>query len=167
MDSARTARFIMTKRLTLLLVIGFMLAGAMATPASAQQTETWALGGGYFTLPNVDTGETSIDTSGMYASAQMRSPTYLLELDYSIGDPGFLALAADYLYPVSASESSMGGAYIGAGYTYFSCDDLDNGQGINIVVGSDFSSGLAGQIRYDMLGSDEEMWTFGLTYSFM
>jgi hypothetical protein len=58
------------------------------------------------------------------------------------------------------------GAYLGLGYTYFSCADLDKTSGFNVMLGADFGSGLVGDARYNFLGSDEELMTFGLSYLF-
>lgn len=144
-------------------IIAVLFCGTLASPALAQ-TESWSVGGGYFTLPNFD-GDA--DDSGMYACAVMRSSQYMLEIDYSIDSPGFLILAADYLYPLSEGDSYFGGsAYIGAGYTYFSADDIDNVSGFNALIGADLGNGLMGTVRYDFLGSDQELFTIGITYSF-
>jgi hypothetical protein len=103
----------------------------------------------------------------MYACVVMRSMSYMLELDYAIDDPGFLALAADYLYPLNQQGMYFGGTgYIGLGYTYFSADELDNESGFNAIVGAALGESLFGTIRYDFLGSDEELLTIGVSYSF-
>lgn len=146
----------------------------IAIPASAQnygQTaqsqQIWSVGGGYWTLPNVDDNGGAIDSSGVYASVSLRSINYLLEFDYSIQDTGFYVLSADYLYPLSQDQNYFGGsAFIGAGYTYFAADDLENESGFNILVGSAFSENFQGTIRYDFLGSEQELITFGVQYSF-
>jgi hypothetical protein len=155
----------MLKRCILISILTALVIGAFVQPASAQG-ESWSVGGGYFTLPNVDTQDGTIKSSGMYACAQMRSPTYVMEVDYGIDDPGFLVVAADYLYPLSASESYGGSSFLGAGYTYFSSDTLDNQQGFNVMAGMEFGTGLQGSIRYDFLGGDQEMVTVGITYMF-
>ena len=137
-----------------------------SVPAFAQEQQQWSIGGGYWTLPDVDTNDGAIDTSGMYASVTMRSINYLLELDYSLDDPSFYALAADYIYPLSQDQNYFGGqAFIGIGWTYFSADDLENESGFNLLLGASFSDALSGTIRYDYLGSDQEMMTIGVSYS--
>jgi hypothetical protein len=158
-------RLDMLKRCILISILMILVLCAFVHPASAQG-ESWSLGGGYFTLPNVDTQDGTIKSSGIYACAQMRSPTYVLEADYGIDDPGFLVIAADYLYPLSAGESYGGKSFVGAGYTYFSSDTLDNEQGMNLIAGMEFGSGLQGSLRYDFLGGDQEMITVGITYVF-
>jgi hypothetical protein len=149
--------YIITGLFLSVLLFGF------TTPVAAQD-DAWSLGGGYWTLPNYEgTG----DTSGFYASAIMRSPTYMLELDYGVSDPGFMALAADYLYPLTDGTGGFGGAgFIGVGYTYFSADDLNNVDGFNILAAADLGDSLFGTVRYDFLGSDQELITFGVSYSF-
>jgi len=154
----------MLKRILTLTLVAIIISIGLALPAAAQG-ESWSVGGGYWTLPNVDSEFTG--TNGMYACVVMRSMTYMLELDYAIDDPGFLALAADYLYPLNQAGTYFGGAgYIGLGYTYFSADELDNESGINAVVGAGLGDSLFGTIRYDFLGSDQELFTIGVTYSF-
>ena len=154
----------MLKRLSMLTLAAVIISSGLALPAAAQG-ESWSVGGGYWTLPNVDSSIS--DTNGMYACVVMRSMTYMLELDYAIDDPGFLALAADYIYPLNQQGTYFGGAgYIGLGYTYFSADELDNESGINAVVGAGLGENLFGTIRYDFLGSDQELFTIGVTYSF-
>ncbi|MCX6645139.1 MAG: hypothetical protein NTY09_02085 [bacterium] len=136
--------------------------------SQSQSQQIWALGGGYFSLPNVDSKNGKIDTSGIYASASMRSTNYLLEFEYSLQDAGFYALAADYLYPLSQEENYFGGsAFIGAGYTYLAADEMNNANGFNLLVGAVFSDKFLGTIRYDLLGNDEDLMTFGVSYSFM
>ncbi len=156
----------MIKRYYTVTLAGLMLFAFLSLPAQAQ-SGSWSVGGGYWTLPNFDSGEVSVDTSGFYASVAMHAESYLLELDYAVGGTGFYALAADYIYPLSAGDSYFGGSsFVGAGYTYFSADDLPNAQGFNVVLGADLSSGLAGTVRYDLLEGDQEMFTIGVTYSF-
>jgi len=155
----------MINRYILFTLLGILITACFALPANAQ-TETWSVGGGYWTMPNLE-GE-SVDSSGFYGAAVMRSMQYMLELDYAIDDPGFLVLAADYLYPLSsgATGSFGGNGYIGAGYTYFSADDLENESGFNIIAAAELGNSLFGSIRYDFLGNDQEMITFSVTYSF-
>lgn len=154
----------MFKRYSILFLVAFIAIATHALPAAAQG-ESWSVGGGYWTLPNVDDG--IVDTNGMYASVAMRSMDYMLELDYSIEDPGFLALAADYLYPLNRQGTYFGGSgYIGLGYTYFSADELENESGFNVIAGAEFGDSLFGTIRYDFLGSDQELFTIGVSYSF-
>jgi len=156
----------MIKRYYTVMLAGLMMFAFLSLPVQAQ-TESWSIGGGYWTLPNYDSGEVSVDTSGFYASVAMRAESYLLEFDYAIDDPGFYALATDYIYPLSGGESYFGGSsFVGAGYTYFSADELDNAQGFNVVLGAELSQGLAGAIRYDFLDGDQELFTIGVTYSF-
>ena len=156
----------MVKRLAIVSLAGLLLFINLALPTAAQQ-EGWSVGGGYWTLPNVDDQDGAIDTSGMFACAVMRSPAYMLELDYSIGDPGFLALAADYLYPLGSEGNYFGGSgYIGVGYTYFSADDLSNESGFNVMAGAEVGDSFLGTIRYDFLGSGQELFTISITYSF-
>ncbi len=143
--------------------VSLLLFGSLALPVSAQG-ESWSVGGGYWSLPGVSGTK---DTSGFYASAIIRSAVYLMEIDYAIDDPGFLALSADYLYPLDMGGSYTGGVgYLGAGYTYFSCDDLSNESGFNAMLGADFGQSLFGTIRYAFLGSDQELITIGVTYTF-
>lgn len=148
------------------MVISLIVILFTALPASAQ-TEAWAVGGGYWTMPNVDDSGGTIDTAGMFVSVNMRSMNYMIELDYSLDDPGFMGIAADYLYPLSQEQNYFGGsAFVGAGYTYFSADDLENESGFNLLVGTSFSENFLGTIRYDFLGSDQEIIVFGISYSF-
>lgn len=136
-------------------------------PVSAQEQEQWSIGGGYWTIPDVDTNEGALDTSGMFASVAMRSINYFIELDYSLQDPSFYVLAADYIYPLSQDQNYFGGqAFLGFGWTYFSADDLENESGFNLLLSTTFSDALNGTIRYDFLGSDQEMMTIGVSYSF-
>jgi hypothetical protein len=154
----------MLKRFSILALAALVPALGLALPAAAQQ-ESWSVGGGYWTLPNVSVE--GVDSNGMYACVVMRSMSYMLELDYAIDDPGFLALAADYLYPLNQQGMYFGGTgYIGLGYTYFSADELDNESGFNAIVGAALGESLFGTIRYDFLGSDEELLTIGVSYSF-
>ncbi len=156
----------MIKRYSIIVLAGMALFMFLTVPASAQQ-QSWAFGGGYWSLPNVDSHEGAIDTSGFYASGVMRSVNYILEFDYSIGDTKFYALAADYIYPLGASDNYFGtNSFIGAGYTYFSADELENESGLNVMLGANFGDALTGSARYDWLGSDQELLTFGVTYSF-
>ncbi len=154
----------MAKRLTILILAGLITFAGLSLPAAAQQ-EGWSIGGGYWTLPNVEDGV--VDTSGIFACAVMRSPEYMLEVDYANDDPGFLALAADYLYPLGPQGNYFGGSgAIGIGYTYFSADDLENESGVNVIGVAEVGNSLFGTIRYDFLGSDQELLTIGITYSF-
>jgi hypothetical protein len=154
----------MLKRFSVLTIAGMILIFSLAFPASAEN-ENWAVGAGYWNLPNLSVED--VGSSGIFASVQMKSSNYLVEFDYSLQDPTFYALAGDYLYPISGEETGFGGSgYIGAGYTYFSCDDLSNESGFNILAGADFGNSLFGSVRYDMLGSDSELLTIGITYSF-
>jgi hypothetical protein len=153
----------MKKRFVLIAIAGGLLFGLLAAPASAQN-ESWSLGAGYFTLPNVS-GD--VDDSGLYGCVAMMAENYRVEFDYGFDSPNITILSADYLYPLSQEENYLGGnAYIGAGYTYFSADELDSESGFNVLVGANFSGGLMGTIRYDILGSDQETFTIGVTYSF-
>jgi hypothetical protein len=154
----------MVKRYAILLLAGTIVYAWLALPSAAQE-ESWSFGGGWWSLPNV--GDSDVDTSGMYASAAIDTLSYRLELDYAIGEPNFLALAADYLYPLNAGAGYFGGSgFVGLGYTYFSADDLENESGFNVIGGAAVGESLRGTIRYDFLGSDEELFTIGLSYSF-
>jgi hypothetical protein len=170
----------MFKKLMLLVAASVVITLIAAIPAFAQDygqdygqsnnqsNQIWDLGAGYFTLPNVDNNGGDFDTSGLFISASMRSTNYLLELDYSLKKTGFVAIAADYIYPLSQQENYFGGsAFVGAGYTYLAADEMGNASGFNLLVGAVFSENFVGKIRYDLLGDDEEMLTFGVAYSFM
>jgi hypothetical protein len=156
-------------RTVILVFVSIMILAFIALPASAQTgTEgTWSLGGGYWTLPNLDDEDNDINSAGFFASATMRSINYLLEVDYSMQDTGFLGLAADYIYPLSQDQNYFGGsAFVGAGYTYFSADNLSNESGFNAILGATFSDKFLGTIRYDILGNSQELLTFGVSYAF-
>ena len=151
----------MFKRCGVVLITGIALTFFLSIPASAQQEIT--IGGGWWSMPDVE----SVSDSGLYASLIMGSETYQLELDYGVDDLNFMALAADYLYSLSGSGYEMGSsAYIGVGYTYFSSDDLDNANGLNVMLAADLGEAIGGQVRYDFLGGDQDMFTIGITYQF-
>ena len=156
------------KRLLLIATAGLALFILMGTPVSAQgMTENFAFGGGYWTMPNLETDSGAIDSSGYYASISMISDTYYMEFDYSFEDPEFYCLAASYIYPIDQSAGMFGGStFLGGGYTYFSSDTLESESGLNIIAGANLSQGLMGIIRYDFLASDQELLTFGVTYTF-
>lgn len=156
------------KKILLIATAGLVLFGLIGTPVSAQgMTESYSIGGGYWSMPNLDTDSGAIDSSGYYASISMLSSNYYMEFDYSFEDPEFFCLAADYIYPIDQSAGMFGGStFLGGGYTYFSSDDIGNESGLNILAGASLSQGLMGVIRYDFLGSDQELLTFGVTYSF-
>jgi hypothetical protein len=161
------------KRTFILSAISFILIGVFAVPAFAQIQTTsqskqiWAVGVGYVTLPSADDKDGTIDTAGEYASVQMISSNYLMEGDYGFNGPKFIAVAADYLYPVSSGEAGgMNGAFVGAGYTYFSSDDLGKNQGLNVIAGIQVGENLVGTLRYDFPGSDSSMITVGFSYAF-
>ena len=146
------------------MVVALAVFLSAASPANAQGQQ-WSLGGGYWTLPNVDSD--TIATSGMYAAARMLSYEYMLEFDYSIDDPSFYALVADYLYPLNEMGTLVGGnGYIGVGYTYLSSDELENQNGMNILACASLGDALFASVRYDFLGDDQELFTIGATYSF-
>jgi hypothetical protein len=153
----------MSRRLLILIVTALIVA-CWAVPASAQN-ESWSMGGGYFTLPQIDDNSGKLDTSGFYTSLQMRSTSYVIEADYALGGSKFFAIAADYLYPLSQGEG-VKGSFVGTGYTYFSSDTFDNAQGFNAIAGMEFSQGLVGTLRYDFLSSDHQMFTAGVFYTF-
>jgi len=154
----------MVKRFAIISLAAMIVSAWLAVPSAAQE-ESWSFGGGYWSLPNVEGAD--VDTNGIYASAAISTMSYRLELDYAIGDPGFLALAADYLYPLDGGAGYFGGSgFIGLGYTYFSADDLDNESGFNVIAGAAVGESFQGSIRYDFLGSDQELFTIGLSYSF-
>jgi len=148
--------------------MGLVLFGIMGTPAWAQgMTENFAFGGGYWSMPGVDTSAGTIDDSGFFASVTMVSTNYYMEFDYSFEDPEFYALAADYIYPLDQSSGMFGGSmFLGVGYTYFSSDVLENESGLNLLAGTSLGDMLTGTVRYDYLGSDQELLTFGVTYTF-
>jgi len=157
----------MVKRYSILALVCMALILGLSVPAWAQEQEAWSMGGGYWTLPNVDDQDGAISTSGMYACAIMHSTEYQVEFDYAFGDTKFYALAADYLYPLTEGADYFGGsAFLGAGYTYFSADDLDNQSGFNVLLGAAVGDKLSGTLRYDFLGSDQELFALGVSYSF-
>ena len=133
---------------------------------TSTQNQSWSVGAGYFTLPKINDKSGKLSRSGPYASIAMRSSDYLLEGDYALGDSKFVALAVDYLYSMTASQGAANGTYVGAGYTYFSSTTFKNAKGFNLIAGMNFSSKLNGNIRYDMLNSNHELLTAGISYLF-
>ncbi|HEX9746300.1 MAG TPA: hypothetical protein VGB30_12815 [bacterium] len=161
----------MFKRFSMLTIAAIIAFGISGLPAYAQyggnpmDMGTFSLGGGWWSMPDAGDG---IDNSGLYVAGQYRAEQYMLEFDISMADTQFYALAADYLYSLAEGGYSMasGAVYIGAGYTYFSSDDLDNESGLNAILAAEVGDQLFGSIRYDWLGGDQDMFTLGITYSF-
>jgi len=145
------------------LILGVFLSYALPSYA---QGEVVSVGGGWWSMPNVDDQEGTIDTSGPYLSLISRSVNYLLEVDYGVSDTNFLAFVGTYLYPLSMDRQSVTSTFVGAGYTYFLSDELEDEKGLNVLIGAEFGANFTGIIRYDFLGSDQEMITFGLSYTF-
>lgn len=154
----------MIKRNAILLISAFILAGMLATPASAQTGlgETIAVGGGWWSMPNVGGG---VSDSGLFAALSFRAMEYYLEIDYAIDDPNLLAISADYTYPLTSAGFQGGAnAWIGAGYTYLTGDGLESEHGFNVMAGTELTDIIWGTARYDFLGSDQEMFTLSIQY---
>ena len=156
------------KRTFLIILAGLTFCAMLETPVFAQGgSQQFAFGGGYWTMGGADDQDGTIDTSGFYASGSMVSKEYYLEFDWSFEDPSFYALAADYIYPFDQSAGMFGGStFLGAGYTYFSSDVFETEKGFNVLGGVYLGETLIGTVRYDFLGSDQELLTFGVTYMF-
>jgi hypothetical protein len=143
-----------------------MASPSFARSSSSSGSESWTVGGGYWTMPNVDDDEGKLDTSGFYGSLAMKSTNYMIEGDYALTGSKFICISADYIYPLGQDTAGLSNTFIGAGYTYFAGDDFDNAKGFNAVAGASFGNSMAGQIRYDFLGNSQEMFTLGVTYAF-
>lgn len=142
----------------------FVISGALPSYAAEKTTgDIWGFGGGYWMMPNLDEDEVKVPTSGAYTCVQVMSENYIIEIDYALDEPNSLAIAIDYLYAFGG-QGSKGGPFIGLGYTYFTAKELDNKSSFNVMLGSTFGDSILGIARYDILGSNQELLTIGLTY---
>jgi len=151
-----------------------------AAPALAANSGTKSMvGGGYWSLPkyvqkDTEGNEVKLDweTKGWFASLLMLSADGMLSVDYATEDPNPIAIAYDYLYPLSGTSpggypkatSIMSDSYIGVGYSYLFCDQLGDDNGFNFLVGMGLGETWFGTARYDIFGNSKNMVTIALYY---
>jgi len=145
---------------------------ALCTPADAQglglltgdSLGRFSMGLGAYQAPNE-----AISDSGVYTFARYEISNFEFEIDYGFSDHEFFLGAADYLYQIpTASGITQTDVALGGGVTFINNDpSLDKARfGPNILGQVRFADTMAVQLRYDFLGDDANLWTFGLSYSF-
>jgi hypothetical protein len=124
---------------------------------------TLSVGAGFYNAP-----DTSGDESGFYTLARLMISQFELELDYGLSDSDFLLGSANYLYYVPTAEQfTQTAVALGAGYTFILEEgkfDYGNG-GFNVLGQVQIADTISAQIRYDFLGGESDILTFGLSYS--
>jgi hypothetical protein len=106
--------------------------------------------------------------SGMFALARLQTEGLQFELDYGLTNQDFLLGAADYLYSIPTAEGiTQTSIALGGGAT-FVLNDPGSGDteiGPNALAQIKFMGSYSVQLRYDLLGGNGSLWTFGLSYA--
>ena len=105
--------------------------------------------------------------SGIYGLARYEMSSLEFELDYGL-DESFFLLCADYLYFIPTAEGvTQTSIALGGGVTFINDDpSADDSQfGPNFLGKIQFMDNYAFQVRYDLLGDDSDLWTFGISYA--
>ena len=144
---------------------------ALAEPATAGiglmpggDTGRFSVGSGAYQAP-----DDAISDSGVYSFARYEISQFEFEIDYGLSDQGFFLGAVDYLYSIPTAEGvTRAEVALGGGLTFVNDDPvLDSSKlGANFLGQVRFLDTFAVQLRYDLLGEDANLWTFGFSYSF-
>ena len=161
-------------RLIVLPVLGISVLLLLAAPAMGQNFDLglmpggdmgrFSIGAGAYQAPN-----DAISDSGLYGLVRYEIDQFEFEIDYGLTDQQFFLGAADYLFNIPTAEGvTQTAVAIGGGLTFVNNDPVldDSKIGPNLLAQVRFMDTLAVQLRYDWLGEDASLWTFGLSYSF-
>ncbi len=143
----------------------------LSAPASAQglpgasraDIGRLSTGIGFYEAP-----DGAISDSGFYALARLEVSSFKFEIDYALDDPNFFLGAIDYLYYIPTSEGiTQTAVAFGAGYTFMNSDAAfdSSKSGLNVLGQVRIADTIEAQVRYDFLGGNSNLFTFGMSYA--